>query len=194
MPSDDAPKAPDPYVGCRMFVARDGLCGFALGTDGDQKGYLYDVFFSFRVREKVLYELMSLAISQGADKLVTYDDGELVRFFEQFGFQACAMVRARDAPPDWVPAACRSESNPIACPDFVYMIRVAAPSKAVTSWIEQASAPPAPADTFDSRRGPCPNCGLAVRCIERFSLFGAYSCARCGFLHACGTLTCGIRP
>ena len=139
---------------------------------------------------------MSLAITQGADKLVTYGDGELVRFFEQFGFQACARVGARDAPPECgVPDACRSRSNPIVCPDFVDVVRIAAaPSQALTSWLEQASASPAPADTFDSRDGPCPRCGLAVRCTNRLSLFGTYSCARCGFLYACGTLTCGVRP
>jgi len=181
----------DRYVGCKLFVHATGLAGVVVGTDGDRAGYLYDVFVSPKASDRAVYDMVSLAVEQGADKLVTYDDRVLTRFFEQFGFQAVAIIQARGAPADWVPEACRSPVGAMGCPDFVAMIRVGSEFRAAGP---HPGSSPQPGAIVDAQPESCSRCGQPIKSVRRFDLFGGFSCSRCGFIYVVGTLTVGPRP
>ena len=195
MSSDRSAQSPSDYTGCRCFVSSTGFCGAVLGVEGSHAGSLYDFFASPYEDIRAVYALMDLMLEQGANNLAIYESSLLASFFEQFGFEAVAMLAGRNAPSSWIPDACRSASDPAAWPDFVFMARkIYETSPAVTSWMSRVGASPPASGRVDGREGPCANCAAPIA-SEHHPEFSGYRCARCGFIYICGTFTMGIpRP
>jgi hypothetical protein len=152
---------------------------------------LFDFFVSPREDMRAAYGLMNVVLDKGANKVVVCDVPLVTSFFELFGFQAVAMLAARDAPPNWIADFCTPESSSVACPDFVFMARKV-DARAETSWLSRDRGSPRPGDAVDGRRGPCDNCSAPVSSENYFDLFGGYECKRCKFVHVCGPLTLGL--
>ena len=164
-----------------------------MGTEGEHAGVLYDFFVSPREDIRAVYALMELVLDLRANKLAICEEVLLTSFFEQFGFEAVAILGAGGAPSNWIPDACKSGSNRVACPDFVFMARKSyETSPAVTSWQSRVRDLPRANDPVDGRRGPCANCAGRISSENHFDLFGGYQCKRCGFIYVCGTLTLGL--
>lgn len=195
-PPDDTNK----YAGCRLFTSSAGLTGFALGAEGETTGWLYDFFASPREEERTVHEMLALAIQQGARMLVTYRHPLVANFFMRFGFQPTSIVNIPDlkkAPPGWVPEACMSETDPISCPGFLYMILVN-PAHRVALRAEDLDAAlrvdqrTSKAESTIVSHAPCTSCGRAVaNRTSAYGVFEGYECPHCGFIHVCGTLTLG---
>ena len=184
MPNDQAAPSPSDYAGCRCFVSSTGLCGAALGVDGEHAGILYDVFASPREDIRAVYGLMDVVLQQGGNKLTVCESSLLTSFFEQFGFQAVCILERRGAPPNWIPDA---------GPDFVFMARkVYETSSAVFSWMSRVQDLPPASSRLDAPQLPCANCAARVENESHFDLFGGYRCMHCGFISVYGALTMGI--
>lgn len=176
-------KAADAYADCRCFVSVTGYSGFALRKDGD----LLDLFVSPRENEAVVYDLMALAIQQGAIQLATYGHPLLARFFEQFGFEVVSLLDPKGAPPNWLPESFRAGNAPISrCPPFLFMA-LRDPR------FPQATSP-------EKRGGPssgvpwesCARCEKAIADeVVSLEVFDGYECPHCGFIGVVGTLTLG---
>ena len=198
------------YAGCRLFVSTSGLTGFALGTEGEKAGWLYDFFASPREAENTVHEMMALAIKEGADKLVTYEHPLLAEFFIRSSFQPINIVQLPnlyEAPLGWVPEVCMSTTDPIPCPNFLNMILVKPKHALPAGAFEQLKGPTAFKDLLQSVQrastpetaiapnAPCARCGGAVASRTRsFGVIGGYNCDQCGFLHVYGTLTLQYQP
>jgi hypothetical protein len=180
------------YAGCRLFLSSSGLCGVALGTEGQHAGFLYDFFATPHEDIRAVYGLMDMVLDLGANKLTIYANSFLASFFEQFGFEAVCILPGQAAPSDWVPESCRSASSRIACPDFVFMARkIYQTSAAVTSWMSRVQHLPRASSPTGGPEGPCASCAAPIG-SETNELFSAYQCGRCGFIYVCGTLTMGV--
>ena len=68
------------------------MCGVTLGAKGEHAGVLYDFFVSPREDIRAAYDLVNLVLDMGANKLGVCEVPLLTRFFEQFGFEAVALV------------------------------------------------------------------------------------------------------
>lgn len=188
MSDTELPNATVQYADCNCFMSITGMSGFVLGTASDRTGELYDFFVSPFERPGIVDELMSLALQNGADKLVTYEHPLLAKFFEQFGFEATSIVSPKDfkaVPQGWMPESA-SESDARSWPSFLYMARR---TKSQVSLRAHAS-PPAD-QRIDYRRGPCARCRHVVSASDSFGAFAGYDCPRCSFIYICGTLTMG---
>jgi hypothetical protein len=180
-------------LGCQSFISVTGRCGVMLGTEGEHAGIVYDFFASPKEEIGAVYGLMNLVLEKGANKLTICANNLLASFFEQFGFEAVAMLAGRNAPSNWIPDACRSALDPMEWPDFAFMARkVYETSPFVTEWQARVQKLPRPSEPLDGRHGPCANCAAAVANEDYFGLFGGYQCRRCGFIYVYGTLTVGI--
>lgn len=196
MSDKESSNTADHYADCHVFVSPSGKSGFALGTGGNRTGELYDVFASPLEKPGTVDGLMSLAIQNGADKLVTYEHPLLAKFFEQFAFQATSIVNPKafkSVPQGWMPESA-SESDPMSWPNFLYMIRLRSRAQVVSFDVLQARASSTPGETNDSNQVLCTRCGQVVARSGGFGMFGGYDCLHCKFIYVCGTLTLGPRP
>jgi hypothetical protein len=193
MSSDRSAQGTPEYLGYRCIASSTGLSSVALGTEGQHTGVLSNFFASPYEDIRVVYALMELVLKDGANQLTICANPFLASFFEQFGFEAVCMLAGRDAPPNWIPEACKSGSNPIQCPDFVFMARkIYETSPVVTAWMSRIQNQLRPSGRLDGRQGPCANCVARIASEDYFDLFGGYKCRRCGFIYAYGALTVSI--
>jgi hypothetical protein len=189
MSDTELPNATPRYAHCECFISPTGSSGFVVGTAGDRTGELYDFFVSPFEKPGFVDEFMTLALRNGADKLVTYEHPLLAKFFEQFGFQATAVFAPRDykaVPQGWMPESA-SERDPRSWPSFLYMA-LSSPSQVAGL---REHAPARPGERVDYRQGPCARCRHVVCASDSFGAFAGYDCPRCGFIYICGTLTMG---
>lgn len=196
MSNKRSPISPDYYADCTIFTSPTGKSGVVLGTSGDRKGELYDVFASPHEEPGTVNGLISLAIQKGADKLVTYQHPLLAKFFEQFAFQATNTVKPSSfdsVPQGWMPESA-SKSNPMSWPNFLYMIRLDSMTQVVTYEDLQGGPSPRTGQRDDSNQALCARCVKPVARSGGFGMFGGYDCRHCNFIYACGTLTMGPRP
>jgi len=188
--------SPDHYADCTIFTSRTGKAGVVLGTGGDRRGDLYDVFASPQEEPGTVDGLISLAIQKGADKLVTYQHPLLAKFFEQFAFQATNIVKPSSfdsVPQGWMPESA-SKSNPTSWPNFLYMIRLNSLAQVVSFEDLQGGPSPRPSQTNESNQALCVRCVQPVARSGGYGMFGGYDCLHCNFIYVCGTLTLGPRP
>jgi hypothetical protein len=188
MSDSELPNTAERYVDCKCFVSKTGMSGFVVGSASDRTGELYDFFVSPFEKPGTVDDLMSLAVQNGADKLVTYEHPLLAKFFEQFGFEATSIVRPKNfkaVPQGWMPESA-SEWDARSWPSFLYM---ALRTKRQVSLRAHAS-PPAD-QRIDYRQGPCARCRHVVCASDSFGAFAGYDCPRCSFIYICGTLTMG---
>jgi len=189
--NDGTPKVDGRHTGCRLFVSKSGLTGFALGTQGDRAGWLYDFFASPRDEQHVVPQLMALAVQEGARRLVTYEHPFFETFFSTFGFQT--RVRARlaqlnDPPPAWIPDIVAEGSTSNTCPDFLCMLRA-------DDGVVTARSLASDTTNFASRPGTvfrearCAGCDGELPRLQWLDVLDGYLCRGCGFLHVTGTLT-----
>ena len=182
-------RASTPSAAYKRFVSPTGMSGFALVSSGERAGELQDFFASPFERPGTVDGLMSLAVQNGANKLVTYEHPLLAKFFEQFGFQTTSIFAPGDfeaVPQGWMPESA-SERDRRSWPSFLYMA-LFSPIQVVGL---RARAPARPGERVDYRQGPCVRCQHVISTSSCFGAFTGYDCTSCGFIYVCGTLTMG---
>jgi len=165
----------DEYEGCRLFLAPDGLSGFALQAKGDLAGHVWDFFVSPEKSETHAYEFLLLAIKEGGSKVTTYDHPLSPKFFELFGFQAVLMSKG-------------SLGN------VVHMIYIDDFYEKTKPRISEAlQLLEARNIISNASNSVCAYCGHGPQTSIFDKAIGGYQCPRCGFIRIWGDLTLG-RP
>jgi len=168
------------YEGCRLFIAPDGRSGFALQAKGNLAGFVWDFFVSHQENERKAYDLLSLAIEQGGNKLATPDHPLLTNFFERFGFQAVSMLKGNEG----------NAVTMILLDDAYQKLK-----PRIHEFLQQMDTRNEVV-TSNALKDACASCGqapqtpLAANGGDGYRADG-YQCSRCGFIRIHGCLTLG---
>jgi len=183
----NSPSAAVRHRGCQLIVSPTARSGFAVGTEGARKGWLYDFFVN---EPQVAPDLMALAVQLGAVRLVTYEHPLLEVFFAQFGFHTRVRVelaQLRDPPSEWSGDAARPDSE-LSSPDFLCMVRSEGePMRAESMQSDGKDVMSRPGTEIQKEN--CGACGQALPELRWRAILKGYQCQQCGYLDVNGLLT-----